>query len=569
MQVIIFYTITFLISMINLWIFLSVRVRQSNIYYPAMFIVMAISNAGYWTLCQAQTVEGAIIANRLCYIGGCFLMPFTFLCVLDLCNIHIPLWVHLLLNGMSLALYTIILLTGITPWYYKSQDIVIENGYTHLERITGPLYPIFSIHMTVYVIAIIVVILFAITRKRNASYKNLIYILCMVIATTVMYFSKKLLGYEFNLVPLGFAIDGIILLALRRRIALYDVSATVAESLTKQDVYGYITFDKKKAFLAGDHMASHFFPELEELHIDRVLPHGTDFFDHLHEWMNELDETKLSVVHYEVRGEHEVKCTTSYITQERATRKQIVGYMIEFFDVTDERKYMNLIAKYNEELKRDVAKETEHVKDVQNKMILGMANMIENRDNSTGGHIKRTSKCVEILVDELKNREGEAIYSDQFCNALVKAAPMHDIGKIAVPDAILQKPGKFTPEEFRQMQDHAAKGADLLNTIIENVEDEYFVAIAENMAHYHHERWNGTGYPRQLKGEEIPLEARIMALADVYDALVSKRCYKEKLTFEEAADIIREGIGSQFDPALAEVFEQARERLEAYYQDNE
>ena len=102
-------------------------------------------------------------------------------------------------------------------------------------------------------------------------------------------------------------------------------------------------------------------------------------------------------------------------------------------------------------------------------------------------------------------------------------------------------------------------------TIIENVEDEYFIQIAENMAHYHHERWNGTGYPASLNGEEIPLEARIMALADVYDALVSERCYKPRLSFEEAANIIRAGMGTHFDPALADVFEACREELEAYY----
>lgn len=568
MHVVIFYTVTFLLAMVNIWVFLSTRLKQDNIYYPLMLVIMAVSNAGYWTLSRAQTVEGAIIANRLCYLGGCFLMTFMFLCVLDLCNIQVSAWVHLLLNGICMLLYGIVLSMGITTWYYKTQDIVIENGYTRIVRTTGPLYPLFSIHMTIYVVAIILVIFWTMLNDSTSSRKNLIYILLMVVITTALYFSKKFLGYDFNLVPLAYAIDGIILLVLRQRIALYDVSSTVAQSLTKQDMYGYITFDRKKAFLACDNTARNFFPEFNKLHVDYALPYNTILFEHIHEWIDELDETQQVVVHFEHRDDREFKCTTNYIFHGSPENQNILGYMIEFFDVTDERNYLSLVENYNEELKNNVANETAHVREIQNKMILGMANIIENRDNSTGGHVKRTSKCIEIIVEELRARDTEEIYTDKFCSALIKAAPMHDIGKIAVPDAILQKPGKFTLEEFEQMQEHAAKGAELLNTLLEDVEDEYFIAIAQNMAHYHHERWNGTGYPEQLKGEQIPLEARIMALADVYDALVSKRCYKEKMSFVDASNVIRAGMGSQFDPSFADVFESCREKLEAYYTEN-
>lgn len=568
MQVIIFYSVNFAIAVFNLWRFLSMKNQQSNIYYPIIFSLMAISNSGFWALSIAETVEAAAIANHLSYLGGCFLLTCTFFCVLDLCSIRISSGLRATLVGISIALYGLILSAGRTGWYYATMDITRENGFTQIVRTKGPFYSLYSIHTLLYVAATVAVAIYAIKCKKNVSYKNLRYLLTMLIVTTSFYFSKKVLGYDFNLVPLGYAVDGFILLRLHDRLALYDVSATVAQALTKQDLYGYVTFDNKRAFLACDHMATHFFPELNELHVDHTLSDNTVFFKHLHEWMSELDETGQNIPHYEICGDNEIKCTASYIQQEFHNGNRNVGYMIEFFDVTDERKYMKLMASYNEKLQNDVARETAHVKDIQNKMILGMANMIENRDNSTGGHVKRTSKCVEILVDELKSRDTE-IYTNQFCDALIKAAPMHDIGKIAVPDAILQKPGKFTPEEFAQMKNHAAKGAELLTTIIENVEDEYFVTIAKNMAHYHHERWNGTGYPSQLKGEEIPLEARVMAVADVYDALVSKRCYKDKFSFEEAANIIRDGFGSQFDPGLTDVFEQCREKLETYYQENE
>ena len=143
---------------------------------------------------------------------------------------------------------------------------------------------------------------------------------------------------------------------------------------------------------------------------------------------------------------------------------------------------------------------------------------------------------------------------------------MHDLGKIAVDDSILRKPGRFTDEEFEKMKQHAAEGARVIHEILLHTDDESFKVVAENVAHYHHERWDGSGYPERLAGEQIPVEARIMAIADVYDALVSKRVYKEAFDFEKANAIIIEGMGTQFDPGLRGVYEKARTRLEDYYE---
>jgi putative two-component system response regulator len=193
-----------------------------------------------------------------------------------------------------------------------------------------------------------------------------------------------------------------------------------------------------------------------------------------------------------------------------------------------------------------------------------MATMVESRDNSTGGHIKRTSDCIRILVDEITKQKVFNL-SEAFCKNLIKAAPMHDLGKIAVDDQVLRKPGKFTPEEFEEMKKHAAEGARIVHEILKSTDDVDFKIIAENVAHYHHERWDGSGYPSGLKGDNIPLEARIMAIADVYDALVSKRVYKESMSFEKADKIIMESFGKHFDKRLEPCYVSARPRLEEYY----
>ncbi|MBO6279998.1 MAG: amino acid permease [Bacilli bacterium] len=201
---------------------------------------------------------------------------------------------------------------------------------------------------------------------------------------------------------------------------------------------------------------------------------------------------------------------------------------------------------------------------LQDKLVLGMATMVEGRDNSTGGHIKRTSNVVRFLVEEMM-KDPSIDLSPSFYQCLIKAAPMHDLGKITIDDAILRKPGKFTKEEYDVMKTHSPEGAKILNQILSGVTDKNLETIAINVAHYHHERWDGKGYPDGLVGDNIPLEARIMAIADVYDALVSKRVYKDEFTFDEAYRIIIENMGKQFDPGLEKYFARARERIEEYY----
>lgn len=253
-------------------------------------------------------------------------------------------------------------------------------------------------------------------------------------------------------------------------------------------------------------------------------------------------------------------CVAGIITGHTINKARFERYLY----ADSAKKLADLQKAYSEELERDVEAKTEQIVALNDKLVMGMATMVESRDNSTGGHIRRTSEGVRILTDEMR-KGGSFKLPDEFCDKLVKAAPMHDLGKIAVDDAILRKPGRFTPEEYEKMKAHAAEGARVVREILADTDDEEFRRIAENIAHYHHERVDGSGYPNGLRGDEIPLEARIMAIADVYDALVSKRVYKESYSFKKADKIILEGMGTQFDPLLREYYEAARPKLEAYY----
>ena len=208
-----------------------------------------------------------------------------------------------------------------------------------------------------------------------------------------------------------------------------------------------------------------------------------------------------------------------------------------------------------QEMQSEIEARNERISSIQDSTIHGMANLIESRNGETGTHVKNTASYVKLLSDAALERH---IYPDildeNYADLCVKAAPLHDVGKIVVPDAILNKPGKLTKEEFDIMKTHASEGGRIVEYVLEGVTDKEYLEIAKQIAQYHHEKWNGSGYPSGLAGEDIPLCARIMALADVYDALISKRVYKDPMSPDAALDIITKDTGSHFDPVLGPLF---------------
>lgn len=223
------------------------------------------------------------------------------------------------------------------------------------------------------------------------------------------------------------------------------------------------------------------------------------------------------------------------------------------------------IEEYRKDLEGVVRRQTAKIEKIQREIIISLANMIESRDGSTGQHVKRTSRYVEMIIEQLNARGMFADCIDSaFIYNLVKAAPMHDIGKITISDQILRKEGKLTDEEFEEMKKHSPEGGRIIRMIMEKIEEKDYIEVAYNVATFHHEKWNGKGYPDGLAGEDIPLEARIMAVADVFDALVSKRCYKDAMPLDKAFAIIEESKGEHFDPQIAQVFLELRPQIEEY-----
>jgi putative two-component system response regulator len=212
----------------------------------------------------------------------------------------------------------------------------------------------------------------------------------------------------------------------------------------------------------------------------------------------------------------------------------------------------------NNWLETEVARRMMQNQRIQDASMRALASLAETRDNETGNHILRTQAYVNVLAKEMaKHPHYAAALTPAIVDCYTKAAPLHDIGKVGIPDGILNKPGKYEPEEWAVMQTHARIGSDAIWRAIQNEDDQTeldFLHVAMDISHYHHEKWDGTGYPEGLKEKNIPLSARLMALADVFDALISKRVYKPAFTVDKAIEIIVEGKGKHFDPEIVEAF---------------
>jgi len=210
---------------------------------------------------------------------------------------------------------------------------------------------------------------------------------------------------------------------------------------------------------------------------------------------------------------------------------------------------------YSTNLELMVQEKTQTVYELKDAILSTVAELVECRDNITGGHIERTQSYLRLLVRFLLE---DGIYTEEASqwdiNLFVMSSQLHDVGKISVKDSILQKPGKLTDEEFDEMKKHAAFGREIIERIEKKTKENAFLQYAKVFAGSHHEKWDGTGYPDGLKGEAIPLPGRLMALADVYDALTNERPYKKAFSHEEAVKIIGEGVGTHFDPDIVGVF---------------
>ncbi|MCR5096607.1 MAG: HD domain-containing protein [Erysipelotrichaceae bacterium] len=564
-----YYGMIFAASLTCAALYIYIWHKHFDVNFTLIFTLIPIACLGYLLSALARSLEAAIIGQQIIYIGGSFLQLFIVFSIFNLCKVEVPKYLRLILFAFCAIVYASVLTIGHLDWFYTKVSFEMIGSRPILHKEYGIMHTVFYVLVCLYLITGIITIIYSWIRKKEIPRRILIMLIFPDIVCVINYFIiLKVFNLSVDLVPLGYIFAQLIYLLIAYRVNLYDVSNTVIDSFVQEQKVGYISFDFNLRYLGSNQVAKDLVPELNDIAIDelfgykpsqRKIRHFLDSFR-----QNNENNTFVYVVNGPDDDSFEddqfYNVNVNYLYDGKWKR----GYIITFIDDTPNRKYIKLLDSYNDTLKKEVDDKTRHIVEMHDNLIMGLAMMVESRDNSTGGHIKRTSEGVRLLIDEILG-EGNLDLSDEFCKDVIKAAPMHDLGKIAVDDDILRKPGRFTPEEFEKMKAHAAEGAKVIHEILLHTDDDSFKKVAENVAHYHHERWDGSGYPEKLAGEQIPIEARIMAIADVYDALVSKRVYKEAFDFARADKIIMEGMGSQFDPRLQSVYEKARPKLEAYY----
>ncbi len=242
-----------------------------------------------------------------------------------------------------------------------------------------------------------------------------------------------------------------------------------------------------------------------------------------------------------------------------------------FFD--REAQYKALIEEQNKNLEARVKDQVKQISETQMAAIFAMSKLAESRDPETGEHLERMREYCRLIAEKLAQKvKYENIIDQEFIDNIYAASPLHDIGKVGIPDSVLIKPGRLTDQEWEIMRTHPIIGANTLRAVDEQHPGNQFIKVGIAIAEYHHERWDGTGYPHGLAGEAIPLEARILALGDVYDALTSQRCYKKAFSQIKANEIIRSSSGTHFDPDIVNIYVEYEEeftKIKAFYKDDE
>lgn len=555
----------FLVFILSLTLALKCLLQNKNIdtIFALFFSAIIINCLGRYLLAASDGLEMAIWSNKFLYVGGIYAPLLSVLVLTRLCDIKMP---RLLIGFMTLystVVLCLVMTIGRSGIYYKSVELVHENGYSYIIKTYGPTHVLYPLMLIFYAVSMIYFTYRAFKKRHYISFRIVTTLSVTCFSIIIIYIIERAFKLRISLLSIGYLLGIYFLIIYFNYLNMYDMSSNIVTTVDKIKEYGYIVFDNHYRYINANDMIRELFPEINLWEVDKaVAPSGSFLYNEAVKCLIEQEDKEKIAKKIRV-GDLFFKLTVRDIEY---GKKGKIGYLLEFSDRTVEQKYYSTIEEYNSNLEKEVNEKTAHILHIKDMMVLKMADMVESRDNNTGGHIKRTSEVVRIFSDRLIPHCGELGIDKSFLSQVVKAAPMHDLGKITIDDAILRKPGKYTPEEFAEMKKHTTEGARIVENILQGIEDDGFVKIAKNIAHYHHEKWNGEGYPSGIAGEEIPLEARIMALADVFDALVSKRCYKDAFSYEKAFDIIEQSLGTHFDPKLGRIFLNCRPKLQQLYE---
>lgn len=542
--------------------------KQKGSYMQNLMLLLLISVlvnlVGYLVELKSDSLETALIGVKIAYLGKPYITLCIFFFVVEFCKVNLPDLLKGALVAFHLLITTLVFTCDLHSFFYTSIQYIYSDSYCHLVLGHGLFYYLFIGMTLLYFIAITVIGIRKIRSTKDWLIKRQMF-LCLAMITIcligfLLFLSGCTNGYDTTVLSYFVCVQMLIILMIHFQLfntlsfAKDESMDGMEEALFVFDNDDGVIYQNKNARLMQHYIENHYtepfvqvLKDLIQKNEHLIVKNGYVFRgeEHDHE---DVSQSANSVYH---------------ITGREITRQgRTYGYAVLVSDETESYYYTS-------HLEAKVSAKTHEIIKIQRSVIGSFAAMIEARDGITGLHIKNTSNFVKILTHAMQNSPKYADrITDDYAQMVSAAAKLHDIGKIAVPDYVLQKPGKLTDEEYEIMKKHPAEGARIIKETLGKLENDEYVHIAYNMAYYHHEKFAGGGYPCNLKGTEIPLSARIMAICDVYDALRSNRHYKEGFSVEKSVSIIRESRGSHFDPDITDIFLQHIDEMEAVFIQN-
>ena len=534
-----YYIITTVIAIINLFaLIFVVDNKKINYYFILLMLIMAISNAGYLALGLSQNVQEAVLANKIAYIGGCFTSPIMIFLICSICKYNFGRAFRMGVYAYCLVVYVMVLTIGYNDLYYTEYHTDKLWDSTILVNEYGIGHSMFYIILYGAIIIQVAMLIHSIVKKRSVSRKNLYLLFGLEVMNVSLFFIGRFINADFEVMPALYVFNGWFFLIIHHRIRLYNIEESVAEALHKTHTNGYIMFDDNLNYVGCNKMAENVFPQLEKCYIDYPVKD----IPQLEDTLRALPKDEKEYITTFTTGEQHFECRVN----RRLYKNKVYGYMLELIEDTNKWKHINYLSDNNTELEQTVReqnaeliKKQEAIEEMFVQTVTALSEAVDAKDRYTSGHSKRVAEYARMLSKRMgmSKEEQDEIY---------RAGLLHDIGKIRIPVEIINKAGKLTDEEYNIIKIHPVTSYNILRGIA----GSNLIAIA---AKYHHERYDGKGYPNGLAGDTIPLAARILAVADTYDAMTSNRSYRKALPQEVVRAEIEKGKGTQFDPDIAEL----------------
>jgi len=459
-----------------------------------------------------------------------------------LCGFKMP---KLLLAGL-LTLSTVIfgcsMTVGYSTIYYRHMELKQADGYSYLAKEYGPAHGLFVAMMVLYGGLMVFYIAYAWVKRKKIAVRTTMTISLLGFSVFFMYILEQVIESNLSFLTFGYLIGIMFLIRYYERLKLYDMSSNIASAIENRNNYAYLMLDDKFLYVNSNSLMQELYPEIKDWQVDRTVPESD----------TQLYREVVAPVKQngDYTGGNYVKIGEKYFLIEvrkiPCGRRNRFGYLIEFADRTIEKKYYNAVEEYNSRLQEAVEEQTIELKVQQKKMknlflqtVAALSEAVDAKDRYTSGHSRRVAEYARKIAARMGKSKEEQ-------EEIFQAGLLHDVGKIRVPAEIINKPGRLTDEEFAIIKIHPVTGYHILHEISEDT----LIAIS---AKYHHERYDGKGYPNGLIGEKIPEIARILGVADSYDAMTSNRSYRDALPQAVVREEIEKGKGTQFDPQIADV----------------